>query len=74
MATDLSLLGEVFVISSLFLLAIGYYITPALVGGASGSLISNTISSIANFDKERIRWAGSLEADSLIEPCLRSCP
>jgi putative spermidine/putrescine transport system permease protein len=26
-----------------FILAIGYYITPALVGGASGSLISNTI-------------------------------
>ena len=25
-----------------FILAIGYYITPALVGGASGSLISNT--------------------------------
>ena len=27
MATDLSLLGEVFVISSLFLLAIGYYVS-----------------------------------------------
>ena len=26
-----------------FILAIGYYITPALVGGASGQLISNTI-------------------------------
>ena len=26
-----------------FILAIGYYITPALVGGASGSLISNLI-------------------------------
>ena len=26
-----------------FILAIGYYITPALVGGPSGSLISNTI-------------------------------
>ena len=26
-----------------FILAIGYYITPALVGGASGTLISNQI-------------------------------
>ncbi len=32
-----------------FILAIGYYITPALVGGASGSLISNTI---AQFEKD----------------------
>ncbi len=26
-----------------FILAVGYYITPALVGGASGQLISNLI-------------------------------
>jgi putative spermidine/putrescine transport system permease protein len=28
-----------------FILAVGYYITPALVGGASGQLISNMIAS-----------------------------
>ena len=27
----------------MFILAVGYYITPALVGGASGQLISNMI-------------------------------
>ena len=35
-------------------LAIGYYITPALVGGASGSLISNTI---AYHMKSSLDWA-----------------
>jgi len=37
-----------------FILAIGYYITPALVGGASGSLISN---SIAYHMKSSLDWA-----------------
>jgi len=37
-----------------FILAIGYYITPALVGGASGSLISNTI---AYHMKSSLDWA-----------------
>ena len=37
-----------------FIIAIGYYITPALVGGASGSLISNTI---AYHMKSSLDWA-----------------
>ena len=37
-----------------FILSIGYYITPALVGGASGSLISNTI---AYHMKSSLDWA-----------------
>ena len=37
-----------------FILAIGYYITPALVGGASGSLISNKI---AYHMKSSLDWA-----------------
>ena len=37
-----------------FILAIGYYITPALVGGASGSLISNNI---AYHMKSSLDWA-----------------
>ena len=37
-----------------FILAIGYYITPALVGGASGTLISNRI---AYHMKETLDWA-----------------
>ena len=37
-----------------FILAIGYYITPALVGGASGSLISNTI---AYHMKSSLDWS-----------------
>ena len=37
-----------------FILAIGYYITPALVGGASGSLISNII---AYHMKSSLDWA-----------------
>ena len=37
-----------------FILAIGYYITPALVGGASGTLISNTI---AYHMKSSLDWA-----------------
>ena len=37
-----------------FILAIGYYITPALVGGPSGSLISNTI---AYHMKSSLDWA-----------------
>ena len=37
-----------------FILAIGYYITPALVGGASGSLISNHI---AFHMKETLDWS-----------------
>ncbi|MSP10523.1 MAG: ABC transporter permease [Pelagibacteraceae bacterium] len=37
-----------------FILAIGYYITPALVGGASGSLISNMI---AYHMKSSLDWA-----------------
>ena len=37
-----------------FILAIGYYITPALVGGASESLISNTI---AYHMKSSLDWA-----------------
>ena len=37
-----------------FIIAIGYYITPALVGGASGTLISNTI---AYHMKSSLDWA-----------------
>ena len=37
-----------------FIIAIGYYITPALVGGASGSLISNNI---AYHMKSSLDWA-----------------
>ena len=37
-----------------FIISIGYYITPALVGGASGSLISNTI---AYHMKSSLDWA-----------------
>ena len=37
-----------------FILSIGYYITPALVGGASGTLISNRI---AYHMKETLDWA-----------------
>jgi putative spermidine/putrescine transport system permease protein len=37
-----------------FILAIGYYITPALVGGASGTLISNRI---AYHMKETLDWS-----------------
>ena len=37
-----------------FILSIGYYITPALVGGASGTLISNTI---AYHMKSSLDWA-----------------
>ena len=37
-----------------FILAIGYYITPALVGGASGTLISNQI---AYHMKETLDWS-----------------
>ena len=37
-----------------FILSIGYYITPALVGGASGSLISNTI---AYHMKSSLDWS-----------------
>ena len=37
-----------------FILAIGYYITPALVGGASGTLISNRI---AYHMKESLDWS-----------------
>ena len=37
-----------------FILAIGYYITPALVGGASGTLISNHI---AYHMKETLDWS-----------------
>ena len=37
-----------------FILAIGYYITPALVGGPSGSLISNRI---AYHMKSTLDWA-----------------
>ena len=37
-----------------FIISIGYYITPALVGGASGTLISNTI---AYHMKSSLDWA-----------------
>ena len=37
-----------------FILAVGYYITPALVGGASGTLISN---SIAYHMKQTLDWS-----------------
>ena len=37
-----------------FILAIGYYITPALVGGASGTLISNQI---AFHMKQTLDWS-----------------
>lgn len=36
-----------------FILAVGYYITPALVGGASGSLISNQIA----FNMSKSNWS-----------------
>ncbi len=36
-----------------FILAVGYYITPALVGGASGSLISNMI----DFHMDKANWS-----------------
>ena len=37
-----------------FILAVGYYITPALVGGASGQLISNMI---AMHMTETLNWS-----------------
>ena len=37
-----------------FILAVGYYITPELVGGASGKLISN---SIAYHMKQTLDWS-----------------
>ena len=36
-----------------FILAVGYYITPALVGGASGALISNMI----DFHMDKANWS-----------------
>ena len=36
-----------------FILAVGYYITPALVGGADGQLISNLIS----FHMNKANWS-----------------
>ena len=36
-----------------FILAIGYYITPALVGGASGTLISNLEAARDGFDSNK---------------------
>lgn len=46
-----------------FILAIGYYITPALVGGASGILISNKI---AYHMKETLDWAMASAMGSIL--------
>mgnify|MGYP003958763561 FL=1 len=46
-----------------FILAIGYYITPALVGGASGSLISNTI---AYHMKSSLDWSFAAALGSML--------
>jgi putative spermidine/putrescine transport system permease protein len=46
-----------------FILAIGYYITPALVGGASGSLISNNI---AYHMKSSLDWAFAAALGSML--------
>ncbi len=45
-----------------FILAVGYYITPALVGGADGQLISNLI----NFHMDKSNWslAAALAGDA----------
>jgi putative spermidine/putrescine transport system permease protein len=47
-----------------FILAVGYYITPALVGGASGQLISNMI----DFHMDKSNWslAAALSAMLLV--------
>lgn len=46
-----------------FILAIGYYITPALVGGASGQLISNMI---ATHMTETLNWSLAAALASLL--------
>ena len=46
-----------------FILAIGYYITPALVGGASGTLISNKI---AYHMKDTLDWAMASAMGSIL--------
>lgn len=51
-----------------FILAVGYYITPALVGGADGTLISNLIS----FHMNKVNWSrGRARRDP---PCPRPDP
>jgi putative spermidine/putrescine transport system permease protein len=47
-----------------FILAVGYYITPALVGGADGQLISNLI----DFHMDKSNWslAAALSAMLLV--------
>ena len=46
-----------------FIIAIGYYITPALVGGASGTLISNKI---AYHMKDTLDWAMASAMGSIL--------
>ncbi|MFD1883679.1 ABC transporter permease [Paracoccus pacificus] len=46
-----------------FILAVGYYITPALVGGASGQLISNMI---AMHMQETLNWSMAAALASLL--------
>ena len=44
----------------MFILAIGYYITPALVGGATGILISNMIADNMQGSSAQLKLASAL--------------
>ena len=49
-----------------FILAVGYYITPALVGGADGQLISNMIA----FHMSKANWSLAAAIASLLLICV----